>query len=71
MAKQKDTTFSVVLEGIELPSDVRKNIELEIRKVVLQNLATIDTKGDLVVSALGSKLRAFGGGTIGIAVRKP
>ena len=63
MAKRTvPTTFKVVLEGLNVSADLSAQIERDIKKVVMQHLASIDLKGDLVISPLGPN----GGGTTGI-----
>jgi hypothetical protein len=44
--------FQVVIKGIQIPADVAKRLEVEIRQVVLKELASLDLKGDYVVSNL-------------------
>ena len=56
------TTFKVVLDGLNLSHELSKQIERDIKRVVMQHLASIDLKGDLVISPLGPN----GGGTTGI-----
>jgi hypothetical protein len=66
----KSSEFRVVLTGLNLSSDMEKNIESEIKKVVMKHIASIDLKGDLLVSPLG-KIGGPGGGgpTQGINIR--
>ena len=47
-----DTEFKVELKGIRLPIDVSKQIESEILKTVMKEIAKLDLEGDLQVSWL-------------------
>jgi hypothetical protein len=42
--------FQVTIKGIPIPADVTKRLEVEIRQVILKEIATLDLKGDYVVS---------------------
>lgn len=42
--------FEVKLSGIKLPADVESRVALEIRRVVMRELAGIDLKGDLRIA---------------------
>jgi len=54
--------FRVKLSGLKLPPDVEKRIAIEIRRVLLHELASIDLHGDLRISPSF----ALGNGTQGI-----
>jgi hypothetical protein len=43
----EQTVFHVELNGLKLPDDVSKQIELEIRQIVLKELAKLDFKGKI------------------------
>jgi hypothetical protein len=43
----KQTVFHVEFNGLKLPDDISKEIELEIRQVVLKQLAKLDFKGKI------------------------
>ena len=73
-----NTTYHVVVQGIKLDSETEKRIEVEIRRVVLQELASVDLKGDLQISPLEKFPALFetealtgpGGHTAGIVARE-
>ncbi|GAB2563237.1 hypothetical protein [Spirosoma areae] len=75
--KNLDKTFVVSLEGLELSDEQVKRIEHGIRSVVLNELAKIDNKGDLLLQKnFGEKLNLGGiiidlpaNGPVGLAVR--
>lgn len=58
----KTSEFRVVLTGLNLPSDVEKSIESEIKSVVMKHIASMDLKGDFIVSPLGKIAGGPGGG---------
>jgi hypothetical protein len=78
MAKKSisPVTYHVGIQGIKLSADTEKRIETEIRRVVMQELATIDFQGDLEVSPVskfpqlfGDRFPPIGGGhTAGIVI---
>jgi hypothetical protein len=45
----EDNAFGVVINGLQIPAEKKKKIAIEIRKTVLEELATMDLKGDLTV----------------------
>lgn len=51
MARKKSNVseFRVVLQGLKLPREVERRIEVEIRKAVMREVASIDMKGDLQI----------------------
>jgi hypothetical protein len=52
MADKKGTSqFVVDLGDLELPADAARNLNTEIRKLVLSRIAELDFKGDLRVAA--------------------
>lgn len=59
---QKTRQYRVSITGLTLPPEVEKKIECEIRRVVLEQLAAIDLKCDLLISALGRTASLGGGG---------
>jgi hypothetical protein len=81
MAKKAATSASyhVVVRGIKLSPEAEKRLEVEIRRVVMQELASIDFRGDLQISPLSKFPDLFdpgnpriGGGHIaGIVVINP
>jgi len=54
MAKKAATSASyhVVVQGIALDPEAEKRIEVGIRRVVMEELASIDFKGDLQISPI-------------------
>lgn len=42
--------FRVILKGLKLKADVEQRIEIEIRRVVMRELAAIDYHGELAIS---------------------
>jgi hypothetical protein len=73
MAKKAATSASyhVLVQGIKLDPEAEKRIEVEIRRVVMQELASIDFKGDLQISPISKfpdlfdpRNPQFGGGHI-------
>jgi hypothetical protein len=71
--------FHVILQGLKLSAEAEKRIEIEIRKIVMSELATIDLKGDLQISPIekfpalvaNSPFRPGGGHTAGIFIADP
>jgi len=47
---QEDTQFLVALEGLELSKEQINRIKVGIKSVVMNEVAAIDTKGDLLIS---------------------
>ena len=77
MAKKSisPVTYHVGIQGIKLGPDAEKRIETEIRRVVMQELASIDFQGDLQVSPVskfpalfGDRFPIGGGHTAGIVI---
>jgi hypothetical protein len=71
-----DTSYSIKLEGIDLPSDVKKRIDAALERTVMHELGMVDLKAKLGVSALelqnvGSNTErlALPGGLMGFVVR--
>ena len=52
----KGTEFQVKLAGVKLSSDVEKRIAMQIRSLVLTELAKLDLRGDLAIRP-GIRLR--------------
>lgn len=63
-----DNVYGVVINGIDMPAEKKKQIAIEIRKTVMQELATMDLKGDLTVrnSLKGQEFLSRIGPTSGI-----
>ena len=52
MEKERPTSFEAIIDGLQIPEEAKKNIANEIRKAVLNEIARLDLKGDLVVKRL-------------------
>lgn len=46
---QQRNKFEVSISGLELPEEVAKRLESEIKKTALREIANMDTKGDLLI----------------------
>lgn len=57
--------FHVEIYGLEIPENVAKNIEKDIRRVVFNHLADMDLKGSCVIEDLPKELAARLGGSLG------
>jgi hypothetical protein len=69
MAEQR---FVVQVNDLPIPADVKARIEHAINRVVTEELARIDTRGDLVItplSAIKSYGQGIGGTTAGMFAR--
>jgi hypothetical protein len=51
---EKIDEFRAVISGMKLTAEVAKNIEVKIRRVVLDEIAAMDLKGDYVVQPPGT-----------------
>jgi hypothetical protein len=52
MQEETRAKFEAVISGLQIPEEAKKNIANEIRKAVLNEIARLDLKGDLVVKRL-------------------
>jgi hypothetical protein len=73
MEKERPTSFEAIIDGLQIPEEAKKNIANEIRKAVLNEIARLDLKGDLVVKRLpkGERFLEEIGETDGIIIAMP
>lgn len=64
--QNQDTKFVVELQGLKLPDEVSKQIESEIRQIVMREIAKLDFEGDLRVEK-----RCIEIGPLGLWIRVP
>lgn len=71
--KQIGSRFVVDFGNVKLPKEVEKSIELEIRSVVLREVAKLDLRGDLSFGFPGKfkKPWPWWPGTMGIIIYDP
>jgi hypothetical protein len=50
--EKEQNIFEVVTNGLQLSTETREKLAIEIRKAVLNELAKLDLKGDLVIKKL-------------------
>jgi hypothetical protein len=61
--------FRVVIDGIDLKPETVDEVNRAVQKIVLQQLANMDTHGDLMVRLPMATEGNGGGGTSGVEIR--